>query len=209
VATQVKLLRFLQDRSFTRLGSTQTRRADLRVIAATNRDLAAALRRGLFREDLYYRLNVFPILVPPLRERPDDIDALARDTLQRRGVPPDRLTPEALAWLRRYDWPGNVRELENVLARALILAGAESIAPEHLPGPVRGDARPASSLDDVLVAGFSLDGFERELIHHAIAKAGGNKAAAARLLGITRRRLYSRLKSLDDADRPESEADEA
>jgi two-component system, NtrC family, response regulator HydG len=207
VATQVKLLRFLQDRTFSRLGSTQVRRGDLRIVTATNRNLAEALRKGTFREDLYYRLSVFPIAVPALRERPEDIEPLAGDILQRRGVPFERLTPAARDWLRRYHWPGNVRELENVIARALILAGADPIAPEHLPPALRGAASPLTSFDDILVGGFSLDGFERDLIHHALAKAGGNKTAAARILGITRRRLYSRLKSLEEDVRGEADED--
>jgi DNA-binding NtrC family response regulator len=201
-AAQVKLLRFLQDRTFTRLGSTQARSADVRVVAATNRDLLAAIREGAFREDLYYRLNVFPIVLPPLRERPEDVRAIVLEILAQRGLGPDRLAPEALAALERHPLPGNVRELENALARALILAGASPIVPEHLPPALRGGAAPAP-LDDLLVPGFSLDRLERELIQQAIAKAGGNKTAAARLLGITRRRLYSRLASIEadgDAD---------
>jgi DNA-binding NtrC family response regulator len=195
---QVKLLRFLQDRVFTRVGSTTPRRVDVRVLAATNRDLERAMRAGHFREDLYYRLSVFPILVPPLRERPEDVQALAFDVLRRRGVPPDHLTGEALQQMRAYTWPGNVRELENVLARALILAGGAPIGVDQLTPAVRGQTQLTTSLDDVLVPGFSLDRFARDLIHHAIARAGGNKASAARTLGITRRRLYSMLKSLED-----------
>ena len=194
---QVKLLRFLQDRSFTRLGSTETRSASVRVIAATNRDLAAAIRAGAFREDLYYRLNVFPIVIPPLRERVEDVRAIALDILAQRGLGPDRLSAAALETLVKHPLPGNVRELENALARALILAGPGTIEPEHLPPALRGSA--PAVLDDLLAPGFALDGFERDLIYHAIAKSGGNKAAAARLLGITRRRLYSRLASLENA----------
>jgi DNA-binding NtrC family response regulator len=195
-ATQVKLLRFLQDRSFTRLGSTQTRKSDVRVVAATNRDLAAAVKAGAFREDLYYRLAVFPILVAPLRERPEDVRATALALLAGRGLGPDRITTAALDALAAHDWPGNVRELENAISRALVLAGADTISPDHLPASLsRAGAAPPSALDDLLVPGFSLDVLERDLLHHAIVKAGGNKAAAARLLGITRRRLYSKLES--------------
>jgi len=199
-AIQVKLLRFLQDRSFTRLGSTQTRRSDARIIAATNRDLTAAVKDGAFREDLYYRLAVFPIVVPPLRDRPDDVRATALSLLAGRGLGPDRITPAALDHLAAHRWPGNVRELENALGRALILAGTDPIAPAHLPSGLAraGEISTTSILDDLLVPDFSLDALERDLIHHALVKAGGNKAAAARLLGITRRRLYSRLDSLGD-----------
>ncbi len=199
-AIQVKLLRFLQDRSFTRLGSTQARRSDARIIAATNRDLAAAVKDGAFREDLYYRLAVFPITVPPLRDRPDDVRATALSLLAGRGLGSDRITPAALDQLAAHRWPGNVRELENALGRALILAGTDPIAPAHLPSGVArtGEVTTTSILDDLLVPEFSLDALERDLIHHALVKAGGNKAAAARLLGITRRRLYSRLDSLGE-----------
>jgi DNA-binding NtrC family response regulator len=204
LGVQVKLLRFLQDHEFVRLGSTKPLKADVRVIAATNRDLEAALRDGEFREDLFYRLNVFPIVVPPLRERPEDVPELVRTLLAQRGVAADRLTSEAAGQLARYGWPGNVRELENVLERAVILAGGGAIGPEHLPGAVRGERGVPAAVDELLGPGFSIDAFERELIHHALTRAGGNKAAAARLLGITRRRLYSRLKSLSED--PESES---
>jgi len=195
-STQVKLLRLLQDRTFTRLGSTQLRKTDVRIVAATNRDLEAAVRGGTFREDLYYRLAVFPIIVPPLRERPEDIRATALALLAARGLPADRISSEALDALGAHTWPGNVRELENALTRALVLASGGTIAVEHLPAFGQGAAAAANALDALLVPGFSLDAIERDLIHQALVKAGGNKAAAARLLGITRRRLYSRLESL-------------
>ncbi len=197
-ATQVKLLRLLQDRTFTRLGSTQQRKADVRIIAATNRDLQAAVAAGTFREDLYYRLAVFPIHVPPLRDRPEDIQATALALLAARNLGPERISDGALAALTVYEWPGNVRELENAITRGLVLAGVEPIREEHLPFAVVSGIRPAatSTYDDLLVRGFSLDALEADLIHHALAKAGGNKTAAARLLGITRRRLYSRLESI-------------
>ncbi len=195
-ATQVKLLRFLQDRSFVPVGSTEVQRADARVVAATNRDLAAAVASGAFREDFYYRLAVFTIEVPPLRERREDVLPLAEGFLARRGLPASKLSPAAARLLLEQPWPGNVRQLENAMERALILAGEEEIAPPHLsflaaPSPARGRAA------DVLGEGFDLDAFERDLIHAALERAGGNKTAAARMLGITRRRLYSRLASLD------------
>jgi DNA-binding NtrC family response regulator len=197
-AMQVKLLRFLQDREFVAVGSTEVRRVDVRVIAATNLDLGQAVREGRFREDLFYRLNVFAIHVPPLRERRDDIAPLALRFLALRGLPPEKLGPEARDRLRELPWPGNVRELENTLERALILAGEREIRPPDVstPATLRGRSRAA----DVLVEGFDLDAFERELILAAIERAGGNKAAAARLLGITRRRLYSRLEALGGRD---------
>jgi len=197
-STQVKLLRFLQDRSFASLGSTQSRTVDVRVVSATNRDLDAAVRAGAFREDFYYRLNVFAIVVPPLRERREDVSALADRLLERRGLPPEKVNAAARARLLAHGWPGNVRELENVLERALILAGPDEITPELLAlgQPLaRGEASRAAAL---LTDGFDLDAFEQELLRAALERTGGNKSAAARLLGITRRRLYSRLQSLGE-----------
>ena len=203
----MKLLRFLQERRFVPLGSTEERRVDARVVAATNRDLEAAVRAGAFREDFYYRVNVFAIRVPALRERPEDVLPISERFLEARGAA-GRLTPGARARLRAHPWPGNVRELENALERALILAGDGDLEEEHLAPPARG--APAGQArgpraGDVLVPGFDLDAFERDLVAAALERAGGNKAAAARLLGITRRRLYSRLESLglraDDGDR--------
>jgi DNA-binding NtrC family response regulator len=198
-ATQVKLLRFLQDRSFVPVGSTQARTVDVRVISATNRDLPKSVKAGAFREDFYYRLNVFAIEVPPLRERPDDIIPIADRFLAARGLPASKLTKEARAKLRAYAWPGNVRELENAIERALILAGPDEIGPPllSLASPLAGAG--AGRAASLLGEGFNLDAFERDLLHAALERTGGNKSAAARLLGITRRRLYSRLESLDDA----------
>jgi DNA-binding NtrC family response regulator len=193
-ATQVKLLRFLQDREFVPVGSTEVRRVDVRVVAATNLDLGKAVRTGRFREDLFYRLNVFAIQIPPLRDRREDIPALADRLLALRGQDPEKLTRAARERLATMPWPGNVRELENVLERALILAGGGEVLPEHLSSP--SSPRGRSRASDVLVEGFDLDDFERDLILAALERAGGNKTAAARLLGITRRRLYSRLEAL-------------
>jgi DNA-binding NtrC family response regulator len=198
-AMQVKLLRFLQSREFVPLGSSAARKVDARVIAATNRDLVGAVREGIFREDFYYRLNVFAIEVPPLRQRVEDVVPLAEAFLRRRGVPPTKLGEKARAELLRRPFPGNVRELENALERALILAGDADIAAAHLA--VSG-ASPGGSATagDVLRPGFDLDAFERDLILAALDRTGGNKASAARLLGISRRRLYSRLQSLGERD---------
>jgi DNA-binding NtrC family response regulator len=189
-ATQVKLLRFLQDRTFVPLGATAEQSVDVRAVAATNADLEAAVRAGRFREDLWYRLDVFAIRVPPLRERRDDVLPLALRHLAGRGVPAEALTQGARDRLLAHAWPGNVRELENVLERAVILAGDGPIEPAHVlparPGPPR-----SSRVGDLLGDGFALDDLERELIREALARAAGNKAAAARLLGVSRRRLYS------------------
>ena len=198
-ATQVKLLRFLQSREFVPLGSSAAaRKVDVRVIAATNRDLAAAVKEGSFREDFYYRLNVFAIEMPPLRDRREDVIPLAESFLQKHGVPSSKLGKAAGEELSRRAFPGNVRELENAIERALILAGESEIAPGHVAAPETspgGKGRAA----DVLGPGFNLDAFERDLIYAALERAGGNKAAAARLLGVTRRRLYSRLQSLSES----------
>ncbi len=198
-ATQVKLLRFLQEREFVPVGSTQTRKVDVRVVAATNRDLDDAVKAGTFREDFYYRLNVFAIHLPPLRDRREDILPLADRFLSSRGVPPSRLSPASRDRLHDHAWPGNVREMENALERALILAGDDEIGGEHFGRLGRASERSemrGQRAADVLREGFNLDDFERELIDAAIERAGGNKAAAARLLGITRRRLYSTIQSL-------------
>ena len=198
-ATQVKLLRFLQEREFVPVGSTQTRKVDVRVVAATNRDLDHAVKAGTFREDFYYRLNVFAIHLPPLRDRREDILPLADRFLSSRGVPPSRLSAAARDRLHDHAWPGNVREMENALERALILAGDDEIGAEHFGRLGRASERSemrGQRAADVLREGFNLDDFEHELIDAAIERAGGNKAAAARLLGITRRRLYSTIQSL-------------
>jgi len=185
-AFQVKLLRFLQDKSFMRLGGNHVITVDARVIAATNRDLEAEVRAGRFREDLFYRLSVFPITVPPLRERRSDIAHLARHVLARLGY--NRPVGEELVGLlAEHDWPGNVRELENVLERAIIMAGGEELRVHHiqLPEPVLVRNQGAGQQ--------SLSGMEEQMLRDALAKAGGNKAKAARLLGITRRMLYTKL----------------
>ena len=206
-ATQVKLLRFLQEKTFVPLGATAPRAVDVRVISATNRELDEAVKSGQFREDFYYRLNVFAIRVPPLRERREDILPIADRFLAGRGLPAEKLSPTARDRLRMRSWPGNVRELENALERALILAGEGEVQPDHLGGDgVFGGRSPLAG--DLLVEGFELDAFEREVIFAAIEKAGGNKTQAARLLGVTRRRLYSLLASMDGSQQKENEGPE-
>ena len=206
-ATQVKLLRFLQEKTFVPLGATAPRAVDVRVISATNRELDEAVKSGQFREDFYYRLNVFAIRVPPLRERREDILPIADRFLAGRGLPAEKLSPTARDRLRMRSWPGNVRELENALERALILAGEGEVQPDHLGGDgVFGGRSPLAG--DLLVEGFELHAFEREVIFAAIEKAGGNKTQAARLLGVTRRRLYSLLASMDGSQQKENEGPE-
>ncbi len=193
-ATQVKLLRFLQDRTFVPVGSTEARTVDARVVTATNRDLEEAVRSGAFREDFYYRVNVFTIGVPALRDRREDVVPIAERFLAARGLPADRLSPAARERLLGHDWPGNVRELENALERALIVAGESELGAEHLSlGPAPRSRRAAAA--DLVGPGFGLDAFERELLLAALERAGGNKTNAAKLLGVSRRRLYSLLAS--------------
>ncbi len=196
-ATQVKLLRFLQERRFVPLGSTQAREVDVRVVSATNRDLDAAVQAGDFREDFFYRLNVFAIRVPPLRDRREDVLPIAERFLSGRGVPAEKLSPAARERLRSHGWPGNVRELENVLERALILAGEGEIRAEHVAA---GASAPRTRrCAELLGEGFELDELVRELVYAALERAGGHKTNAARLLGITRRRLYTLLASFGKA----------
>ena len=202
---QAKFLRVLQEREFQRLGGTRVLKADVRVIAATNRDLAAAMARGSFREDLFYRLNVFEIHIPPLRERIEDVPILAESFLDElgrtTGRPAAGISRDAHEWLLSYHWPGNVRELRNAIERAILLCDGGLIAREHLPTPVaRPDAaRPSSggtTLDPqapLPPGGVDLEEVERNLVERALRDARGNKSKAARLLGLTRAQLYSRL----------------
>jgi transcriptional regulator with PAS, ATPase and Fis domain len=197
---QAKFLRVLQEREFTRVGGTRPIRADIRVIAATNRDLKAALARGQFREDLYYRLNVFAISLPPLRARIEDILPLAEAFLEelgpRVGRPAGGISRAAREILLTYAWPGNVRELRNVLERATILCEGGLIAAEHLPIELahREEAsRTASTAPSFPSGGVDLQVVERDLIVKALHTSNNNRARAARLLGLTRAQLYRRL----------------
>jgi DNA-binding NtrC family response regulator len=195
-SVQVKLLRVLQEREFERLGSNKTQRIDVRMIAATNQDLRAALEQGTFREDLYYRLNVVPLEIPPLRARKQDIPPLAEHFVHKlaadTGAKVERITPAAMEKILEYPWPGNVRELENVIERSLVMAtGKELDAKDIKLDANRTRAVYAGELS--LPAGMSLDQYEQELIRQALKKADGNKSQAARLLGLTRNALRYRL----------------
>jgi transcriptional regulator with GAF, ATPase, and Fis domain len=200
-AVQAKLLRVLEEREFMRLGSTRTSRADIRVVAATNRDLHAAMRRGGFREDLYYRLSVFEIALPPLRDRLDDILELADAFLEEIGgtvgKPAAGIARDAKDQLLAYRWPGNVRELRNAIERAVILADGGYIRSEHLPVTMpRQPGAPevaAASSDTLPPGGVNLEAIERSLVLKALAQARYNKTRAAKLLGLTRAQLYSRI----------------
>ncbi|MDX9735126.1 MAG: sigma 54-interacting transcriptional regulator [Thermoanaerobaculia bacterium] len=207
-SVQAKLLRVLQEREFQRLGGSRPQRADVRVVAATNRDLASAMARGTFREDLFYRLAVFEIRLPPLRERPDDILPLAGAFLEEIGAelgrPAAGISRDAMEALLGYRWPGNVRELRNVLERASILSGGGLITHEHLIVPA--PRSPASAPSSPERAGTvsppratrapSLADLERDAIERALVEARYNKSRAARALGLTRGQLYGRLRRL-------------
>jgi DNA-binding NtrC family response regulator len=193
---QVKLLRILQEREFERLGSNKTRHIDVRVIAATNQDLRAALEQGTFREDLYYRLNVVPINIAPLRDRMQDIPFLAEHFLQKyaaeAGNRIQSITPAAMSKLADYHWPGNVRELENVIERSVVMCTGDrldvaDIKLDNVPRP-RGMTN-----DFSLPPGMTLDQYEQEIIREALKRADGNKSQAARALGLTRNALRYRL----------------
>ncbi len=193
---QVKLLRILQEREFERLGSNKTIAIDVRVIAATNQDLRVALEQGTFREDLFYRLNVVPINIPPLRKRKEDIPYLAEYFLAKYAKESARriegLGDEVLELLKSHYWPGNVRELENVIERAVVLSHGNTLKPED----IRIDdihRRPAAREDLFLPPGMTLDDYEKWLIAEAMRRSKGNKSQAARLLGLTRNAFRYRL----------------
>jgi DNA-binding NtrC family response regulator len=198
-AIQVKLLRILQEREFERLGSNVTRHIDVRVIAATNQDLRAALEQGTFREDLYYRLNVVPLNIPSLRERKVDIPFLANHFVRKlapeTGCNVESITDAGMEKLMAHYWPGNVRELENVIERSLVMcAGTEldaaDIKMESAPRPRQQGPNDAPHF---LPDGLTLDQYEQEIIREALRRADGNKSQAARLLGLTRNALRYRL----------------
>jgi DNA-binding NtrC family response regulator len=196
-AVQVKLLRVLQERELERLGSNKTRHIDVRVIAATNVDLRVALENGTFREDLYYRLNVLPINIPPLRERKEDIPYLAEHFAAKIGADMGRnctISDGAMQKLVSYDWPGNVRELENVVERSMVLCNAPQLSAEDIKLDTfrSRSSQSAGFLPD----GMNLDDFEQSIIREALRRANGNKSQAARLLGITRNALRYRLSQM-------------
>jgi DNA-binding NtrC family response regulator len=197
---QVKLLRTLQEREILRVGGTERIKIDVRIVAATNLDVERAVREGRFREDLYYRLNVIAIVLPPLRERRTDIPLLVEHFLQKfAGSTRREVSPEALKLLMAYDWPGNVRELESVIERALLLGESDRIVPADLPAGVRaglGGSRRALLDLEIPESGIDLEELERSLILKALEKSEGNVTRAARLLGLSRRTLQYRLEKL-------------
>jgi len=196
-ATQVKLLRVLQEREFEPLGSTKTIQVDIRIIAASNKDPEAEVKEGRFREDLFYRLNVVPVRLPPLRERKEDIPLLAEHFFRcyrekTRGSVKGFL-PKTMDTMMRYDWPGNIRELENAIERAVLLCRGEYIMLEDLPLTVQG-AQNGNQLMVSVPSGMTLRDVEREVIVQTLADTEGNRTQTARILGISRKTLQNKLK---------------
>ena len=203
--TQVKLLRVLQEREFERLGGTRLVKVDVRLIAATNKDLREALEQGTFREDLYYRLNVVPIDIAPLRERKQDIPDLVNLFVSRftgeSGKPMEGITPEAMRILVNYHWPGNVRELQNIVERACALAKGNVLDPSDIHLDTRA-AKASNGFVGFLPDGMTLEQWEDEMVQEALRRANGNKSQAARLLGLSRNALRYRLSKIGIADEP-------
>jgi signal transduction histidine kinase len=197
---QAKLLRVLEQRTIERVGSERARAVDVRVIAATNHDLAHGVAQGRFREDLYFRLNVFPVHVPPLRERLDDLPALVRRFAAAAGAEcaraPRAFDPEALRRLARHRWPGNVRELANLIERLTILGGQKPVTPAEVDAVLGKEPLPAPGPPDTFGLAAALDAYERELIERALTHADGNVAEAARDLQTDRANLYRRMRRL-------------
>lgn len=195
---QTKLLRVLQEKEFEPLGSTRTIKVDIRVIAATNKDLTKEVREGRFREDLYYRLNVVPITMPPLRERKEDIPSLVDHFLavyrEKNRKPLKGISGKALDLLVRYDWPGNIRELENFIERAVIMTKEEMITPADFPPQIQSLSGEEEKSGISIPYGMSLEAMEKELIIKTLAETGGNRTRASEILGINRRTLQNKLR---------------
>jgi DNA-binding NtrC family response regulator len=198
LATQVKLLRFLQDRAFERVGGSETLRVDVRLAAATHRDLRQEVAAGRFREDLFYRLNIVHLHMPPLRERRADIPLIARSLLahlaELHGRPVDGFTPAALEMLLAHAWPGNVRELENAIERAVVTASERWIGPEHLAIGIGAKANGAAVPAAALIPGSTLAEIERVAILRTLEAVGGSTSRAAAMLGISTRKVQYRLR---------------
>jgi len=218
---QVKLLRFLEEREFERVGGNKTFKVDVRIVAATHRDLKKKLDDGTFREDLYYRLNVIEIHIPPLRERPGDIPLLAHHFLRKyadaNGKDLKGVSDEVLALLLSHSWPGNVRELENAMERAVVLSDGPTLTPAHFPTlrKAAGDeARPAGATPGVRIPGSTLADLEREAILRTLEAVGGSTSMAAAILDIRARKIQYKLKeyqqesALPTRRSPESAPDE-
>jgi len=204
---QIKLLRVIQERTFMRVGGTTDIKVDVRVIAASNRDLQAEVAKGTFREDLFYRLNVIPIHLPPLRERKEDIAVLAEHFLNKfttAGNEPKKMTGDTLKFFMNYRWPGNVRELENTIERLVILASGDTIRAEHVPDSLKtATSCPELIPSDIPDAGLNmeelLENAEKTLLQKALEKSGGVKTEAAKLLGLSFRSFRHRLQKYESS----------
>jgi len=198
--TQAKILRILQEQKFERVGGTKTIQVDVRVVAATNKDLEQEIGRGTFREDLYYRLNVIPLEVPPLRERKEDIPGLVEEFLQeyayKTNTEPKKVAPDVLPFLAEYEWPGNVRELKNMVERLVILTTGPVITAGDLPSPLlkKTEEAPLSAYDLSLLK-EARNQFEREFIIHKLQESQGNISQTAAVLGIERSHLHKKIKA--------------
>jgi len=192
-AFQAKLLRVLQEQEFERVGGSKTIKVDVRVIATTNKDLKQAIREGKFREDLYYRLNVLPIYLPPLRERKEDIPLLVQHFLEKysrqNGLRIKSLSKKCLDMMMQYEWPGNVRELENVIERAVVMSEGETIFPENI-----SLSSPVQKMGLSFPEEITLEEMEKRLILHTLQRTGGNRTEAAKILGISVRTVRNKLK---------------
>jgi len=206
--TQVKLLRVLQEGEFERVGGSKTLKVDVRVVAATNQNLEEMVAAGRFRKDLFYRLNVIHLEIPPLRARREDIPLLAQYFLDKfcleNNRPPMGFTPEAMQALQQYLWPGNVRELENVVERAVALCSGASVGSDDLPEELRQQSKVEDNI--VIPVGASLEEIERLVIRQTLRKTGGDKEVTARILGIGLATLYRRLKEMEGKDNVPSQA---
>ena len=193
---QISLLRLIENKAFHRMGGRRTIKADVRLIAATNEDMEEAVETGRFREDLYYRLEVFQIHMPPLRDRPGDIPLLIQEFIKRCNRDYEKrilgLSPEAMAMLAEYDWPGNVRELKNVIHRAVVVCTGDAITPQHLPKRIKPGHGPRRNI--VLPVGTSFEEGERKLLETTLQATGNNRRQAAAILGVSRGTLYNKIK---------------
>ncbi|HPW64751.1 MAG TPA: sigma-54 dependent transcriptional regulator [Candidatus Omnitrophota bacterium] len=195
--TQVKLLRVLQEGEFERVGGVKTIKVDVRLIAATNKTLIDEVKKQSFREDLYYRINVIYLKMPPLRERKEDIPPLVNTFMRQYGIQNGKklrgIAPDALEALLRYDWPGNVRELKNIVERMIVLSAGEELTLDQVPDDIRGPRPVAASFVSGNSAVTTLTDAEKELIRNALRETNGNKSKAAEKLGISRRTLYRKI----------------
>jgi two-component system, NtrC family, response regulator AtoC len=199
LGVQVKLLRVLQERRFERLGGTRSIAVDVRVVAATNRDLQQLIADGSFREDLFYRLNVVPITLPPLRQRQGDVPLLVAHFLEKHKAGGKTISNDAMEALSSYPWPGNIRELENTIERIVILSAHDEVGMEDLPAEVRAGVAPGSARTrgfELPEEGLDLEEVEMHFLQQALERSGGNAAKAAKLVGLTPKTFEARSQRL-------------